>query len=152
MAFDSEKKSEILKSLESNLPVEDKQEISKVDDLKLPSTQSVVDDGEDDYNFARENIKKLIGTSDDAINLMHELASEAEHPRAFEVLATMIKNASDMNNQLLDLTQKRKKLLKDDENKSNKSNSNTTNNVIFSGTTTDLQKLLSKEDDAIDVD
>ena len=151
MAFDPEKKSDILKSLESNLPEKSKQEISKVEEQKLPTSQSVVDDGEDDYNFARDNIKKLIGTSDEAIGLMHELASAAEHPRAFEVLTTMIKNASDMNNQLLDLTQKRKKLLKDDEEKSNKSN--TTNNVIFSGTTTDLQKLLSKkEDDVIDVE
>jgi hypothetical protein len=107
---------------------------------------------EEDYKFAREQIKKLIITSDEAIGTMHALASDAEHPRAFEVLAGMIKTAADINGQLLSLQKERKKIVQVEDKKGQISAPNTTNNAIFVGTTTELQKLLrGVTDDSIDV-
>ncbi len=147
---------DILDSLQTNLPVvpiaavENSQIAVKE---KLPSVDDISVDVEEDYRFARDHIKKLIGTSDEAIATMHALAADAEHPRAFEVLAGMIKSAADMNNQLLTLQRDRKKLvIEPAAPKSLTVGSNTTNNSIFVGTTTELQKFLkSQSETTVDV-
>ena len=146
-------KNEILDALTENLPREFERKMEVAHLKPEPTEEELVSDTEEDFEFARERIKKLIGTSDEAIGLMHNLAADAEHPRAFEVLGTMIKQASEMNGQLLDLQKQRKALVKDKE----KRQASTTNNSIFVGTTSDLQKLLkdttnTEEGDAIDID
>jgi hypothetical protein len=145
-------KDTILASLEKNVvPV--KHEIAIADGTPVgPSHDEIVLHAEEDYKFARERIKKLIDTSDEAISTMHALASDAEHPRAFEVLAGMIKTAADINGQLLSLQKERKKIVQVEDKKNRDTSSNTTNNAIFVGTTSELQKLLKgTTDDSIDV-
>lgn len=146
-------KDTILASLEKNVvPV--KHEIAIADGTPVgPSHDEIVLHAEEDYKFAREHIKKLIDTSDEAISTMHALASDAEHPRAFEVLAGMIKTAADINGQLLGLQKERKKIVQVEDKKNRDTSSNTTNNAIFVGTTSELQKLLkgTTDDDSIDV-
>ena len=120
-----------------------------------PSHDEIVLHAEEDYRFARERIKKLIDTSDEAISTMHALASDAEHPRAFEVLAGMIKTAADINGQLLGLQKERKKIIQVDDKRGQSAAQSTTNNAIFVGTTTELQKLLrgdADRDEPIDVE
>lgn len=147
-------KDTILASLEKNvLPV--KHEIAIASGAPVgPSHDEIVLHAEEDYRFARERIKKLIDTSDEAISTMHALAADAEHPRAFEVLAGMIKTAADINGQLLGLQKERKKIVQVEDKREHSVASNTTNNAIFVGTTTELQKLLRGDanDEAIDVE
>ena len=144
-------KEDILSNLNANLPIVQKNDT--VQNVKKgPSNDDIIVDAEEDYSFARSHIKKLINTSDEAIATMHALASDAEHPRAFEVLSAMIKSAADMNSQLLSLQKERKKIVQEPEPGSVKGNSTTTNNSIFVGTTTELQKLLkANSTDAIDI-
>jgi hypothetical protein len=147
-------KDTILASLEKNvLPVKHEIAVSTGSPVG-PSHDEIVLHAEEDYKFARERIKKLIDTSDEAISTMHALASDAEHPRAFEVLAGMIKTAADINGQLLGLQKERKKIIQVDDKRGQPAVPNTTNNAIFVGTTTELQKLLrgAVDDDAIDVE
>jgi hypothetical protein len=147
-------KDTILASLEKNvLPVKHEIAVSTGSPVG-PSHDEIVLHAEEDYKFARERIKKLIDTSDEAISTMHALASDAEHPRAFEVLAGMIKTAADINGQLLGLQKERKKIIQVDDKSGQPVVPNTTNNAIFVGTTTELQKLLrgdADRDDSIDV-
>jgi len=144
-------KKEILQSLENNIPSEMKRNMELQPLKKEPTQERLVSETEEDYEMAREQIKSLIDTSSEAIEQMHNLAADAEHPRAFEVLGTLIKQTAEMNGQLLDLQKQRKALIKDE----NKASSTTTNNSIFVGTTTDLQNLLKDDgddDDIIEVD
>jgi hypothetical protein len=146
-------KDTILASLEKNvLPVKHEIAVSTGSPVG-PSHDEIVLHAEEDYKFARERIKKLIDTSDEAISTMHALASDAEHPRAFEVLAGMIKTAADINGQLLTLQKERKKIVQEGEPKGKESSGgSTTNNAIFVGTTTELQKLLKgSRDETLDV-
>jgi hypothetical protein len=145
-------KDEILASLTANLPAtvsENNETIVPVG----PSNDVIIKDTEDDYEFARAHIKKLILASDDAIDRLHELATDAEHPRAFEVLTTMIKNTADMNASLLDLVKNRKKIVQEPVGGGSPSSANnvTTNNSIFVGTTADLQKFLKSREEPIDI-
>jgi len=107
-----------------------------------PSNEALISDAQDDFEYARMRMKKLLDTSDEVISNLHALATDAEHPRAYEVLGNMIKQSAEMNQQLLDLQKQRKALIKGD--KSNMVNS-TTNNAIFVGTTTELQKFLKDQ-------
>ena len=142
-------KHSMLASLSENLPA-----IVQPNEVAAPSSitdyQSKIDaDTEEDYDFSRSRIKKLIDTSDEAISSMLALATDSEHPRAFEVLSNMFKTAADMNQQLMTLQRDRKKMhetvAKKNINQSAGGATSTTNNAIFVGTTTELQKFLNAQ-------
>lgn len=145
----SKTKEEMLSALTQHIPkeelsVQQKNAVATIG----PSDETLIKDSEEDVAFARENVKKLINTSDEAIATMLNLATDAEHPRAFEVLANLIKTASDVNKQLVDLAKDRKKLVRGDGDSGKKKGTsiagNVTNNAIFVGTTSDLQKKLKE--------
>lgn len=142
-------KADMLAALTGNIPAEiiaandpKKEAIVQTEATNKPSPNALVKDSEEDYEFSRENVKKLITTSDEAISAMMNLATDSEHPRAFEVLANLIKTAADVNKQLMDLQKDRKKLLTVETKKGEVVSTNTTNNAIFVGTTAGLQKFL----------
>lgn len=133
-------KKDILAALETNLP----QQLKKIK-TEVAQTEIVVDT-EEDYAYSREKIKDLITKAEEAIDNMMALASETEHPRAFEVLAGMFKTTTDMMDQLITLQKKRKELTQSEGQKPG-APGNTTNNAIFVGSTTELQKFLSNNND-----
>ena len=99
---------------------------------------------EQDYEFSRETYYDLIEKGRESLELMIEVARESEHPRAFEVLSGMIKGIADVNGSLMDLNKKYKEIQKSDEPSESRA---VTNNNLFVGSTTDLQRMLLKEDD-----
>ena len=129
--------------------------LQKLNNALMSNTKSTVpvlkddinltQDAEEDYNVARENLKKLLDKSDEALDHMMQVAAEAEHPRAFEVLAGMFKTSADMTTQLIDLQKKRHEL--DKLNNEPTEKSGITNNNLFVGSTAELQKMLSKRAD-----
>ena len=133
----------ILEALEENLDIIEKPKTN------VESSQ-IVNDTEKDVEYSRDKMKELIDQSCEAINQMMALASESEHPRAFEVLSNMIKHTSDMTQDLVKLQKTRKEITQD---KNAPNSGNTTNNAIFVGSTTELQKFLKKKnEDTIDID
>ena len=112
---------------------------------KARDNMNLSNDAEEDYNIARDNLKNLLNKSDEALDHMMQVASEAEHPRAFEVLATMFKTSADMTTQLIDLQKKRHEL--DKLNNEPSGPNNVTQNNLFVGSTAELQKMLAKKDD-----
>jgi len=95
----------------------------------------------DDYEYSRDTYYEILENGKESMQLMIEVARESEHPRAFEVLSTMMKNMADVNDKLMDLNKKNKDINQKDEPKQL---GNTTNN-LFVGTTTDLQRLINDE-------
>lgn len=136
-----DKRDKIAQALNKNLPISVKEE-----------SPQAVDHLQDDYEASRETYKELIDKGNEAIDLMMELAKDSQHPRAFEVLATLLKTQADNNDKLLEL-QKRLKQLK--EPAKGVQSPNVTNNNVFVGSTTDLQRFLldqKKNPKVIDVD
>ena len=101
-----------------------------------------------DYEYSRDTYYELIQKGRNSLDLMIEVARESEHPRAFEVLATMIKNVSDVNDRLMDLNKKNRDINLKDQHKAQIENQQ---NNIFLGSTAELQKLLQQTNNAIDV-
>ena len=127
---------------ENNEDAEEKLEITEIPQIEVSSSQ-IVNDTETDIEYSREKMKSLIDQSCEAINHMMALASDSEHPRAFEVLSTMIKHTSEMSQDLVKLQKTRKDITQEKSGPS----STTTNNSIFVGSTTELQKYLKKNND-----
>ena len=127
---------------ENNEDTEEKFEISEIPQIEVSSSQ-IVNDTETDLEYSRDKMKSLIDQSCEAINHMMALASDSEHPRAFEVLSTMIKHTSEMSQDLIKLQKTRKDITQEKSGPS----STTTNNSIFVGSTTELQKYLKKNND-----
>ncbi len=100
-----------------------------------------------DYEYSRETYYDLLEKGRSSLEDMIEVARSSEHPRAYEVLAGMIKNLSDVNDKLMDLNKKNKDI---NQEEVKQIAGNTTNNV-FLGSTADLQRLLQDEKDIIDV-
>ena len=102
---------------------------------------------DNDFEYARQTYHDILAKGSEAMEEMMEVARATEHPRAFEVLSTMMKTLADVNGNLLDLHKKKKDIRKKDEKLALPAG-NTTNN-LFVGSTTDLQKLLIQQNNAI---
>jgi hypothetical protein len=153
----AERKAALDAALAEHMPAEIIQAEIVAEESKLykPTDKELVSDSEEDYKFTRESVKQLINTSNEAIAVMFELASNCENPRAFEVLANMLKSTADMNNQLLIIQKERKKILQADAKKGElvvPVTNNTTNNIVFAGPTSELQKFLAARETAPVVD
>ena len=92
-----------------------------------------------DFEYARQTYHDILAKGSAALDDMMEVARSTEHPRAFEVLSTLMKTMSDVNGDLLSLHKKKKDLTKTDQPAA--ATGITTNN-LFLGSTVDLQKLL----------
>jgi len=130
------KKDKMMDSLAKNLP--------QTSENKLPTKDQIdTKDIKDDYEFSRKTYKDLINTGMLSLDSLAQLAQESEHPRAFEVLSKAIKDIGDTTDKLMVL-QKSKKDLVDKKGPSRE----VTNNNLFVGSSSDLQRLLLKQDES----
>lgn len=118
-----------------------KQEIVSKPTAQVTEITVAKEDLDKDYLTVRSNLKELINKGTSAIDGILNLASETEQPRAYEVLAQLIKTVADTNKDLLDMHNKMKTLRGDQPQTTNSGNT-ITNNSIFVGSTAELQKLL----------
>lgn len=109
---------------------------------------------DNDFEYARQTYHDIIAKGSAALDDMMEVARATEHPRAFEVLSTMMKTLADVNGNLLDL-HKKKKDIRVKQGVPALPASGVTNNNLFVGSTTDLQRMLldqmKKPDNVIDI-
>lgn len=92
-----------------------------------------------DYELAQQNLKGLIGNGNIALESALKVATESDSPRAFEVVAILLKTMADLNNNMVDIHKKVK------DTTANKTEVKQTNNSVFVGSTKDLQNLLNKD-------
>lgn len=113
--------------------------VVKVETLPL-SDESMAKDLKHDYETARKNLRELVEAGKNALDGVIAVAQEGDSPRAYEVVAQMIKTLSETNRDLLDLHDKMKGIRKED-NKT--TNNHTTNNAIYVGSTRELQDIIN---------
>jgi len=101
-----------------------------------------------DLDFSRGVYIDLIENGRKGIEEMSDLADEIGHPRAYEVLANMIKQTADVTDKLIDLHKKNKDLRSKsikEEPKQIEGPSKTAN--VLAITSTDLQRMLLEDDE-----
>lgn len=121
----------------NNDTIADALDITPVNEVKkLPVETSVPSNTEKDLDYARENYYHLIETGRRSLEDLVDVANQSQHPRAYEVIATLIKTLTDTNDKVVDLQSKAKAILSDTEAKK------VTNNNLFVGSTTELTRIL----------
>ena len=98
------------------------------------------EDKDKDYEYSRETLYDLIEKGREGIEEMIEVARQSEHPRAYEVLAGLIKDTANTSEKLMDLHRKIKNI---DQMMLPSPEQATTTNNLFVGSTTELQKMLT---------
>ena len=107
---------------------------------KFGTPARLEEDLDQDYEESRKTIKDLVNKGNQAIDHLLAIASESEHPRAFEVVATLIKNTADANEKLMTM----QKAVRDMKNIKQKSDV-TVDKAIFIGSTSELSKLIKAQ-------
>jgi hypothetical protein len=92
----------------------------------------------DAYEQTKANLQDLIDNGKDAMEELRQIASAGQHPRAFEVYATLMKNVVDANKELL-AVQKQMRTMDGQKKEAGDTN---IEKAIFVGTTAELNKLL----------
>ena len=97
---------------------------------------------EDDFEYARGNMIAAIEKGQEALNGVLEVAGMSQHPRAYEVAATLVKTLADANKDLLELQKRKKDLTGVGPSPT------TVNNNLFVGSTAELQQLIKKQNES----
>lgn len=114
------------------VPIDDFREVEIVQEKREPSKE------ENDYEYARENFYNVIEKGTEALEQMMDVARASEHPRAYEVISTLMKTLVDANKDLVEMGNKKAKKEESEESKK------VTNNNLFVGSTSELQQMLKQ--------
>lgn len=125
-------------------PVETKK--TDIIDMK-PQTEktdanNMTQDLTDAYQQSRENLQGMIDQGKEAMDEILEIAKQGQHPRAFEVYGTLLKNMVDANKELLNIQKQMREM--DGSKKDQPATS--IDKAIFIGSTKELNKLLKGND------
>lgn len=117
--------------------------------VEPPAQEELIDD---DFDQARQALKNMLVKGQDVVNDMAAIAKQSDHPRAFEVTGQLIKTVAETAKDLLALQQQKKELTRPEAGEAPKQ-IGTQNNIVFSGSTTDLIKMLkNKQENVIDAE
>jgi hypothetical protein len=126
-----------------------------MDDANLPAPSGdnpvaklwadIVDDsGTKDFETSRTTILQMIETGKTSIEQLQTIALQSQHPRAYEVLANLIKTTLDASMALMQNQEKVRKLRDADKPVNGPENQKNTVNNNLIVTTKDLGEILKK--------
>ena len=115
--------------VEQTLPVETQEALPVV--IEEPTNTDV----ETDFEFARQNMKNLINQGNAAVEHIISVAKATDHPRAFEVVATLMNTVAGMNKELMAIRK-----VKQDVTGEKKAQQINVDKAVFVGSTADLIK------------
>lgn len=95
------------------------------------------------YDQTRDNLQDLISQGMEAMEDMLQIAKEGQHPRAFEVYGSLLKNVVDANKELLNV----QKQMREMENAGKKSGPTNIDKAVFIGTPSELNKMLKNQNE-----
>lgn len=123
-------------------PIADALELAPVPPKQVDIDPSTI---EDDFEYARGNMIAAIEKGQEALSDMLQVAGMSQQARSYEVVATLLKTVADVNKDLLELSKKKKELLKADEAKG----PSTVNNNMFVGNAADLLKMIKNSQNGV---
>lgn len=140
-----------LSEIEQDIPEENDKLDNPPAEIEESSPPALIDNFETqeenlkDLEQVRQNIQGVMETGEEAMREMLEIAKQSEHPRAFEVVSTLMKTVLDANKDFADISSK-KRFVKEEINgpKENAQTNVTNNNLIVS--TADLLKMIKGDD------
>ena len=150
MSKDFKEIEEVLDILPEDSEVKDLTEVEESDIIEVQDefSEEMQDSRRKDYKFARKNLKNAMDIGNEALEDLIEIAKSSQQPRAYEVIATLVKNVSDASDKLMDVNKKLHEIEIIAEPEKNLKNMdklelNQQNNTYYVGSTADLQELIN---------
>ena len=109
--------------------------VPTVKDIKVDT--NLEEDLDDAYEQTKSNLQELIDSGKEAMQDMLQIARDGQHPRAFEVYGTLLKNVVEANKELLAVQKQMR-----DMDGAKSTNNTTIDKAIFIGSTSELNKLI----------
>ena len=100
--------------------------------------ENLDDDLSDAYEQTKSNLQDLIDQGKEAMQEILQIAKDGQHPRAFEVYGSLLKNVVDANKELLAV----QKQMREMDKKKSSGSGTTIDKAIFIGSTSELNKLI----------
>lgn len=116
--------------------------------IEEPKEEFGSEDQRADYELSRKTFRELIKKGNDAIEGITDLAKQSESPRAYEVLATLMKTVADTTKDLYDLQKKTKDLSKEEKSRPQDEQRINVEKAVFVGSTAELLKQVKANKDA----
>lgn len=126
------------------------EKIFDVTPVEVPEKQSLIpvksdseeldlkQDLTDAYEQSKSNLQDIIEQGKDAMEEILQIAKAGQHPRAFEVYGTLLKNMVEANDRLL----KMQKEMREMDGKKKDNGDTKIDKAIFVGSTAELSKIL----------
>ena len=105
--------------------------------IKTEQNVDLKGDLKDAYEQSKDNLQEIIEQGKEAMDEILQIAKAGQHPRAFEVYGTLLKNMVDANKELLNI----QKQMRDMDGKK-KDGDTRIDKAIFVGSTAELSKLI----------
>jgi hypothetical protein len=118
-------------------PVEEQKKSSAVVTVNY-NEPDMKQDLTDAYQQSKENLQEIIDQGKEAMDEILQIAKAGQHPRAFEVYGTLLKNMVDANKELLNI----QKTIRDMDGKKKGEGDTKIDKAIFVGSTAELSKFL----------
>ena len=109
--------------------------------VKEEKEQELQQDLTDAYEQSKDNLQGIIEQGKEAMDEILEIAKAGQHPRAFEVYGTLLKNMVDANKELLNI----QKQIREMEGIKKDSGGTNIDKAIFVGSTSELSKFLKNK-------
>ena len=122
-------------------PVEQKEKPLVPVVTKSEDGPDLKNDLEDAYQQTKDNLQDLIDQGKEAMEEILNIAKAGQHPRAFDVYGTLLKNVVDANKELL-AVQKQMRTMDGKQ----KEGDTKIDKAIFVGSTAELNKLLKSKE------
>ena len=126
-------------------PIEGEYESKDLPAIPQKKVSSDIKQIETDTDYVRGNLYDMIERGTRSMDELMAIADQSQHPRAYEVISTMMKTLVDTNRELLDMHEKKRKLL---GNEPEKKQAETVNNNLFVGSTKDLLEMIRKQNES----
>lgn len=107
--------------------------------VEAPKGETDEETRKNDFQYMRENLYNIVETSSNALNELAQIAARSQHPRAYEVLAVLVKTIADANANLMKIHEQKTQIEKV-EGKTN-TPEKVVNNNLFVGSTAELDEL-----------
>jgi len=117
--------------------------VQPVQEVVVPTENQV--DQEEDYRLARKTFRQLINKGNDAIEGISDLAKESESPRAYEVMATLMKTVAETTKDLYALQKMTKDLKAEDKARPQEEQRINVEKAVFVGSTAELLRQVKNE-------
>ena len=113
-------------------------------EIAAPSLPKISENGsvEADFEEARSALKRSMAYNEEAIQGILSIAQNSDNPRAFEVAGQLIKAMAEGAKDIMEVQEKKQKI---DKNDGKTSNAAVTNNNLLVGSTSELLKMINKE-------